>query len=349
MCRTTQDKGASSEHFSHPSKHHPDQAQPSHRTCGRRRDPGRRHHLVRHARLRQIPTRARAPRRCPRRAPATKAYVDGVVALDAEQRAAIFGIVSPAQQSVQSVNADSPELQAVNVSPTQAIAEMARAEGLTGLSPASLRSRAPQSVPTLKFVQSVNCGQPGTASSQRRLDPGDRRDGEGRGIDRPLARIAPLPDPAIRRRHCRPPTRPTRRFVRHLQLKSPRHEVAPRMRSPHPGDRILAFRVRPDRRKDARSSSSRSAPSTTRIAAARGPRLARQARGSRNQDDRHDSRYGTVPVGPRPTRRARSAASVSARAACMGRSIGRATSGRHADVVRSRNRRRTMRATTARS
>jgi hypothetical protein len=70
---------------------------------------------------------------------AAAAYVDGVVALDAEQRAAIFGNLAPTQQSPQSVNALSPELQAINVD-LKAIAEMARAEGLTGLSPTSLRS-----------------------------------------------------------------------------------------------------------------------------------------------------------------------------------------------------------------
>jgi len=80
--------------------------------------------------------------------PATKAYVDGVVALDAEQRAAIFGNLAPTPQSAQSVNALSPELQAINVD-LEAIAEMARAEGLTGLSPTSLHSPTPQSVPTV--------------------------------------------------------------------------------------------------------------------------------------------------------------------------------------------------------
>ena len=49
---------------------------------------------------------------------AAKAYVDGVVALDPEQRAAVFGNLFPTQ-SPQSVNALSPELQAVNVAPTQ--------------------------------------------------------------------------------------------------------------------------------------------------------------------------------------------------------------------------------------
>ena len=92
---------------------------------------------------------------------AAQAYVDGVVALDVEQRAAVFGNVFRAQPSVQSVNAHSPELQAVNVPDLQArnvdleaIAAMARAEGLTGLSPASL------SAPTRQSVQSVNAHSP---------------------------------------------------------------------------------------------------------------------------------------------------------------------------------------------
>lgn len=53
--------------------------------------------------------------------PATKAYVDDVVALDAEQRAAIFGNLYPTQQYMQDVTALSPEQQAAiwgNVSPT---------------------------------------------------------------------------------------------------------------------------------------------------------------------------------------------------------------------------------------
>ena len=136
---------------------------------------------------------------------AAQAYVDGVAALDVQQRAAVFGNVFRAQPSLQSVNAHSPELQAVSptqsvqsvnadsegrgprtctsvssptqsvqsvnahspelqaVSPTQsvqsnvdlkAIAAMARAEGLTGLSPASLSS------PTRQSVQSVNADSP---------------------------------------------------------------------------------------------------------------------------------------------------------------------------------------------
>ena len=63
-----------------------------------------------------------------------QAYVDGVVALPAQQRAAIYGNVSPTQQSVQSVNAQSPELQAVPAQQSvqsavdlKAIAAMARA------------------------------------------------------------------------------------------------------------------------------------------------------------------------------------------------------------------------------
>jgi hypothetical protein len=86
-------------------------------------------------------------------ATATKTYVDGVIALDPEHRAAIFGNVSPAQPSVWSVNAATPELQAVGVD-QNAIAKWARAEGLTGLSPASLRSPTPPS------VRSVNAASP---------------------------------------------------------------------------------------------------------------------------------------------------------------------------------------------
>ena len=53
--------------------------------------------------------------------PATKTYVDGVVALGAEDRAAIFGNLYPAEQYVQAVTALSAEQQAAiwgNVSPT---------------------------------------------------------------------------------------------------------------------------------------------------------------------------------------------------------------------------------------
>ena len=94
---------------------------------------------------------------------AAKAYVDGIVALSPAQRAAIYGNVAPLEPSVQSVNALSPELQSVDVSGTPyvgslnalnpdshallhraadlaEIADWARAEGLTGLSPASLQS-----------------------------------------------------------------------------------------------------------------------------------------------------------------------------------------------------------------
>ena len=54
--------------------------------------------------------------------PATKAYVDEVVSLDAEQRAAIFGNLSPTERYLQGVTALNPEQQAAiwgNVSPTQ--------------------------------------------------------------------------------------------------------------------------------------------------------------------------------------------------------------------------------------
>jgi hypothetical protein len=53
---------------------------------------------------------------------ATEAYVDAVVALDAEQRAAIFGNLNPTQRYVQAVTALSPKEQAAiwgNVSATQ--------------------------------------------------------------------------------------------------------------------------------------------------------------------------------------------------------------------------------------
>ena len=91
---------------------------------------------------------------------AAKAYVDGIVALSPAQRAAIYGNVAPLEPSVQSVNALNPELQSVGSSRTPyvgslnalnperpalqraadlaAIADWARTEGLTGLSPASL-------------------------------------------------------------------------------------------------------------------------------------------------------------------------------------------------------------------
>jgi hypothetical protein len=97
--------------------------------------------------------------------PAAKAYIDGVVALSPAQRAAIYGNVAPVEPSVRSANAQSPELQAVDISLTPyvgslnalnpdaqarlhraadlaAIADWARAEGLTGLSPASLKPSA---------------------------------------------------------------------------------------------------------------------------------------------------------------------------------------------------------------
>jgi hypothetical protein len=54
--------------------------------------------------------------------PATKAYGDSVAALDAEERAAISGNLSPTQQYARAVRALSPERQAAiwgNVSPTQ--------------------------------------------------------------------------------------------------------------------------------------------------------------------------------------------------------------------------------------
>jgi hypothetical protein len=103
--------------------------------------------------------------------PATKAYVDGVVALSPAQRAAVYGNVALSQPSIGSVNARSPELQSVDIPQTPfvgslnahspelqavdiparayvdspAIADWARAQGLTGLSPASVKS-SPASV-----------------------------------------------------------------------------------------------------------------------------------------------------------------------------------------------------------
>jgi hypothetical protein len=72
---------------------------------------------------------------------ATNAYVDGVVALNPEQRAAVYGNVGLRTPYIGSVNALSPESQmelqrAANLAAT---ADWARAEGLTGLSPASLK------------------------------------------------------------------------------------------------------------------------------------------------------------------------------------------------------------------
>ena len=62
-----------------------------------------------------------------------QAYADSVAALDAEQRAAIFGNLYPTQRYVQSVNALSPEQQAAiwgNVSPTHQYLN-----GVTALTP----------------------------------------------------------------------------------------------------------------------------------------------------------------------------------------------------------------------
>ena len=96
--------------------------------------------------------------------PAAKAYIAGVVALSPAQRAASYGNVAPLEPSVRSVNARSPELQAVDTSRTpyvgslnalnlQAQAGLQQAAdlaaiadwppGLTGLSPASLKPTAP--------------------------------------------------------------------------------------------------------------------------------------------------------------------------------------------------------------
>jgi hypothetical protein len=65
--------------------------------------------------------------------PAAKARVDDVVALDAEQRIALFGNLTPAQQYAPSVDALSPSQQAAiwgNVSPT-----IQYVDGVTALTP----------------------------------------------------------------------------------------------------------------------------------------------------------------------------------------------------------------------
>ena len=64
---------------------------------------------------------------------ATKAYVDGVVTLDAERRRAIFGNLTPTQLYLQGVNALGPAQRAAiwgNVSPTQQYVN-----GVTALTP----------------------------------------------------------------------------------------------------------------------------------------------------------------------------------------------------------------------
>ena len=72
---------------------------------------------------------------------ATQAYVDGLVALNPEQRAAMYGNVGLRTPYVGSVNTLNPEAQAglQRAADLTAIADWARAEGLTGLSPASLK------------------------------------------------------------------------------------------------------------------------------------------------------------------------------------------------------------------
>ena len=62
--------------------------------------------------------------------PATQAYVNAVVALDAQQRTAIFGNLTPTQRYVQGVAALTPEQQAAiwgNVSPNQQYVNAVRA------------------------------------------------------------------------------------------------------------------------------------------------------------------------------------------------------------------------------
>ncbi len=84
---------------------------------------------------------------------ASKAYVDGVVALDAEQRAAIYGNLGPSEPLVQSVNAHSPELQAIDISPTAVTRDLVN----RGLIPRQSLEPAPQSMDT-KLQDLVNRG-----------------------------------------------------------------------------------------------------------------------------------------------------------------------------------------------
>ena len=72
------------------------------------------------------------------------AYVDGVVALDAEQRAAIYGNLGLSEPSVQSVNAHSPELQAIDTSPTAVTRDLVN----RGLIPRQSLEPATQSMDT---------------------------------------------------------------------------------------------------------------------------------------------------------------------------------------------------------
>jgi hypothetical protein len=75
---------------------------------------------------------------------AAQAYVDGVVALSPEQRAALYGTLAQSEPYVGSLNALRPETQAElrRAADLAATADWARAEGLTGLSPASLKPSA---------------------------------------------------------------------------------------------------------------------------------------------------------------------------------------------------------------
>ena len=83
----------------------------------------------------------------------SKAHFDDVVALDAEQRAAIYGNVFPTEPSVQSVNAHSPELRAVDTSPTAVTRDLVN----RGLIPRQSLEPAPQSMDA-KLQDLVNRG-----------------------------------------------------------------------------------------------------------------------------------------------------------------------------------------------
>jgi len=82
-----------------------------------------------------------------------QAYVDGVVALDAQQRAAIFGNVGLPAPYVGSANAHSPELQAVDSYPTAMTRDLVN----RGLIPSQSLEPAPQSMDT-RLQDLVNQG-----------------------------------------------------------------------------------------------------------------------------------------------------------------------------------------------
>ena len=161
---------------------------------------------------------------------ATKAYVDGVVTLNPEQRAAMYGNVGLRTPYVGSVNALNPGLQAVDISRTPyvgslnalnpeaqaglqraadlaAIADWARAEGLTGLSPTSLKPSAAPDAAIADWARAE-------------------------GTDRPVTGVAEAERGVVCRRHCRSAARPARRHVRQRRLRDRLTvEVAPGMRT----------------------------------------------------------------------------------------------------------------------